>query len=151
MTYQVRNSALCGDDWCDAKKEIEALRKQVSIADESAYRATEERDELRHMVAELTEQNKCGDEIIKNFDEQNTNLQMQVAELKKELDTLNAALAAKITICGDTSLAAAQARILELCALLEKAEEALDMLDYGTRYAEANEALAAIKQWKEDV
>ncbi len=37
----------------------------------------------------------------------------------------------------------------ELCALLEKAEDALEMLDYGTRYHEATEALAAIKQWKE--
>ena len=38
--------------------------------------------------------------------------------------------------------------ILELCALLKQAEEALEMLDYGTHYPEAIEALAAIKQWK---
>ena len=41
------------------------------------------------------------------------------------------------------------ATILELCALLEKAEEALKLHDYGTRYPQAIEALAAIKQWKE--
>lgn len=41
------------------------------------------------------------------------------------------------------------ATILELCTLLEKAEEALKLHDYGTRYPQAIEALAAIKQWKE--
>lgn len=39
--------------------------------------------------------------------------------------------------------------VLELCVLLEKAERALEMLDYGTRYPQAIEALAEIKRWKE--
>lgn len=39
--------------------------------------------------------------------------------------------------------------ILELCALLEQAEEALKLHDYGTRYPQAIETLTAIKQWKE--
>ena len=50
-------------------------------------------------------------------------LREKVAALTQERDTLNAALDAKITICGDTSLAAAQARIKEL-------REALDRLGH---------------------
>jgi hypothetical protein len=41
-------------------------------------------------------------------------LREKVAALTQERDTLNAALDAKITICGDASLAIAQARIKEL-------------------------------------
>ena len=39
MNHIVRSSTLCTTDWCDAKKEIEALRKQVA-------ELTQERDEL---------------------------------------------------------------------------------------------------------
>ena len=46
------------------------------------------------------------------------------------------------------------ATILELCALLEKAEEALDECDNefakrGVGFQNLDDALAAIKQWKE--
>ena len=50
-------------------------------------------------------------------------LRSQVAALTEERDTLNAALDAKITICGDANLAAAQARIKELREALEGLRE----------------------------
>ena len=31
MNHIVRNATLCGDDWCDAKKEIERLKAQVAL------------------------------------------------------------------------------------------------------------------------
>ena len=35
MNHIVRNSTLCGDDWCDAKKEIAELKAQVALLREA--------------------------------------------------------------------------------------------------------------------
>ena len=52
----------------------------------------------------------------------------------------------KHNMVGPVSMVVSAATILELCALLEKAEEALkDRIDFDKTI----EALAAIKQWKE--
>ena len=37
MNHIVRNATLCGDDWCDAKKEIERLKAQVALLREALH------------------------------------------------------------------------------------------------------------------
>lgn len=80
------------------------------------WQAGHEPDEieaLREKVAELTEQNNLGDEIIKQLDAQNTNLQAQVAK------TL--AIANYDNQCElQEQLVAAQSRIKEVREMVER-------------------------------
>ena len=95
MNWEVRNSANCTTDGCTAKAEIEVLREKVAALAQERDGWINEADHYREQLAAMT----------------------------LERDTLNAALDAKITICGDANLAAAQARIKEL-------REALDRLGH---------------------
>ena len=109
MNWQVRNPLRCTTDGCTAKAEIEALREKYNAL-HMTY--TEAYDQLAAMTKKLDSANNG---LISYAED--------IVAMTQERDTLNAALDAKITICGDANLAAAQARIVEL-------REALDRLGH---------------------
>ena len=98
--------------------------------------------EINALRAEIVTLQSDNERLTKELDEAGSNCSMykqQVLSLTKERD----------------ELVKAPATILELCALLEKAEDALEypfdivVLNERTVSTKAKEALAAIKQWKE--
>lgn len=144
MNWQVRNPLHCTADGCTAKAEIEALREKVAEWERGDRQYPQAVQDYKDLCVELkrtqvdlaaiTEECNLGHTLYskslddlaamtKERDEAGSNCSMykqQVLSLTQERDTLNAALDAKITICGDASLAAAQARIKELREALER-------------------------------
>ena len=131
MNWIVRNSTICGDDWCDAKKEIERLKAQVKDYQDACHQKQEILDSQKVQIVELAKESDA--------------LRKQVAELTQEREIIADIADASIAM-KEEQLAAmtrlweneyrlrceAQARIVELREALKVASIAL--ADHGTAY-----------------
>ena len=134
MNWIVRNSTICGDDWCDAKKEIERLKAQVKDYQDACHQKQEildsqkvqivelakESDALRKQVAELTQAHEL------SHDRYNV-LHMTYTEAYDQLAAMTRLWENEYRLRCE-----AQARIVELREALKVASIAL--ADHGTAY-----------------
>ena len=109
MNWQVRNPLHCTADGCTAKAEIEALREQLAAMTQAHQTVTTLWEEAMGQLAEMTKVAEAGEPFVLN--------------LLRERDTLNAALDAQITICGDTRVAELHNRLKTNIRLLRKIDK----------------------------